>query len=537
MKVYFESSYMYRAFPPHNIYIGHNDQGYGISSRPLDRFSTTPYDYQNRFRDYASNILRDPRGDDGPKLESDIRTNYNMSQQRINLATYGSKSEKTPLIYDSDWTFHDMDRDVRGWSGEHRWEEKRKMDDRRYNLLPMADDLDKVPEGLMDPLLQMHAIKIWDRYLQATRFTNFGVTVDNLLKPVYNLRSTTAPTSNSAWEIMASIETNPFYRRSNTAISNDITMPGHMSVPDHKIETQKYGVLYGMAPLLDHESAMRIYSNENVYKDNMLMEKMAKRLRRLSDIRQAIEKVIVENGREKFTEESPRSIGLTSELLSLMGFTHFDLKEGRQDEQRANNPGMLQAHNDMKDFVHTLHNISDSQKEYTCKKIIGEYCIAMGDTRRALSNISRGQKIDDVKEYLAGKMPEINHSIINNTLIDVTTDVKAVNNGTTPKSLQGLHALKPHIVSRDISKSNQVYSVLELKQHVKMKDSSDQDIIDAQIFNSARAKLLDRDKRLAHLYERGDTIEHAYDRRELPDVNQSLQKHHGLNGIRYERDE
>lgn len=515
------------AFPPHDIYIGHNDRGYGVTSRPLDRTATTPYDYRDRYLDYAKNVLRDPRGDDGPKREEEVRTNYNLSQQRINMATFGSKSELSPLLYDSDWTFDDMQRDPRGWTNQPRYEEMRKINDRRFNLLPMADDLDKMPEGFMDPLLLNHSIKIWDRYLQATRFTNFGSTEENMLKAVYNLQSHRQPGNNTAWEIVKSIETNPLFKRSNIVLSNDITLGGHLSVPDHKVEPQKVGVLYGMAPFLDHQSAMRTYANENVYKDSQMMEKMIKRLRSLSAARSALETVITENAKDTGLEYDPKGTRLTSELLSLMGFTEHDIKEGRQDEVSASNPGRLQAHRDMKMFVEKLQSMPDSEKEFACSKIVGELSHALGDVRRAVSNVVRGHKASEVREALSNKMPGTEVSNLNKTLIELNRDVREALSNKMPTSMQGLRSPQQHLVTRDTSKAIKSYKMPGLRSHSRLDDKYNHEMTDAGIqVSKSLQKMVDDPGSLARSClspteygEMQPTIEHLQDRRELPNIN------------------
>lgn len=366
---------------------------------------TSDYDKDDYLWNYYRGELRSQFGDNAYPLEADNIPYNNYAKYNLSFRHTGSLTGKTPLIYDGDWTYHDMIKDPRGWTNEPLWQEMRRMNENRFWNQPFTDSLRKDLGDIQDPHDRNEAMKWWYDYMRGTHYTMFGTSEENLIKggPPGDINKHTIG-EKIAHQIARTGEKTMFHK-STTNLSNDMTIAGYRSIPGHKYDVPRYGILYGMGPLSDRKTAMALTKFENVFGNQRLMSTVSKSLRKLSEQRSILLNYLSDNIKtDSKASANKKSVGLVADMLSLMGFTIHDLAD-KSKEQDVKKGNKLTMPPDVKRFVESLYNMPDSRKMDINGSILMHLSGALSDTRKGAFNLQYTQQIKELKESMIKKTP------------------------------------------------------------------------------------------------------------------------------------
>jgi len=431
---------------------------------------TNPYDdVDYRMWNYYRDCLRDQSGNINNLFDKDIASHNRYSGAKLNLTYGGYYNTSSPYIYDGTWTWGDMNRDNRGWWPTPRFDEMVRINANEYQNYPFTDSLVHTDEHEQDPGERNDALKWWLDYLRSTRMNFFETSRSNLIKgtTLYNNVSVSE-------KIVDQISRTPqktLYFRSTKNLSNDVALPGHRSVPGHRYTVSRYGFLEGMAPLLPHKSAMKIYQYDpEVFDDSHLMSSVASKLRKLSESRSIIEKIITENYEDSKSQD-PRSIKLASDIIALMGLTEYELRDQSSTMEPSSQPELKLRPNATK-LIETLMDMPDSTKRSLSSSLLSHINNILSTPRRLLSNISYSHEPGDTTPNAPGSraIPEYIQSVLKYTRGTQTpANSKQINMGKTPGLSPPVSTTtQQSILLRDSSKKAVKYSTKLPDPHTKV---------------------------------------------------------------------
>ena len=299
---------------------------------------------------YYRDIMR-YTGPDAPSYEHEKKRDNVYSQARTNMRDYSWFTPTDPYKDDDyDTQFHD--KDPRGYLTEQPWQEYRRQLDARFVQTDFKDDSDmSVPSQGIHPNTMYSNIRDSQNWLKARlkifensleNFHNGGVGnyphMSDLFKA--NIEDTTVNPKMSWGEQEIST---PHAMNISNYLHNGTKMWRENSVPDQHVKTATYGKLYSRQGFIPHESQLRILEDDTkFFKSKRGMSKNIVKMMSSQTDGSLATKILGENmfsfardDAQKLKESKQldqRSIALTKDIMSLLGYTRNELKQVRQLE-------------------------------------------------------------------------------------------------------------------------------------------------------------------------------------------------------------
>jgi len=296
---------------------------------------------------YFRDIMR-YTGPDAPSYEYEKRRDNVYSKARTNIRD-NSWITPTDPYKDDDYDTQFHDKDPRGFLTEQPWQEYRRQLDARFVQTDFKDDSDmSVPSEGIHPNTMYSNIRDSQNWLKSRlkvfensleNFHNGGVGnyphMSDLFKA--NIEDTSVNPTMSWNETEV---TTPHAMNISNYLHNGTKMWRENSVPDQHVKTATYGKLYSRQGFIPHESQLRILEDDTKFFKSKrgMTRNLVKMMSSKTDGSWA-SSVIGENmfsfarddgqKQKESRDQETRSLALTKDVMSLLGYTQTDMKKIR----------------------------------------------------------------------------------------------------------------------------------------------------------------------------------------------------------------
>jgi len=406
---------------------GYGNMDYYMFQRRYQRpTEEDTYDSREVVREYQRDVMRDMIETNGPLLESDIRGTHNLGREWLNMREMGLRASSDPRIYDDQGYYHDfMDQDPRSWTGEHRWDNFRNIVENRIWGYPFADSLEKDSIDEMSPFERIERLRWWLDYMRATHWNFFSTSKENYINGGVMVLGRNRAQNELLVHQLTKTPSHTLWNSSTTVLSNDIRYPGYLSVPDHEVDVGRYGLVYGLAPFMDHNSAVNLIRGEDIFQDSKQMRDLSCRFRNLSETRQLLNNFIWETLPGDEHQSDPRKVGMVSEIVALMDLTATDLTDHTFEIKPGQMPRMSEP---AKLLVEQLMSMPDSERAMVRKTLLQEVSLA-ASRRNTFASLD-----NDLRTLVGSKtpMPSEIKNVINKQIAQMNSDSANIRAGKHP---------------------------------------------------------------------------------------------------------
>lgn len=282
---------------------------------------------------------------DAPTFEHEKPRRNTFSREKLNLREGGARTLTDPYRND-DYDLQFYDKDPRGWSEEQPWSEFNRQATARISQLDFKDDNDySVPSQGIHPNTMNYNIRGAQNWLKS-RLKIFETSYENLNMGgvgVYpdvskKYHSNTEDSTVNSDVLDYDGEVIPTFKGFNISnyLHNGSKYFEATTTTDHKVPVASYGKLYANRGLIPHETQMRMIQDDTKFLTSKSdANKRLKHIMEMNTSQHTIYDSSKYNGIKghTLTESQGKTMRMTRDIMSLMGFTENDVKYLRQIEQ------------------------------------------------------------------------------------------------------------------------------------------------------------------------------------------------------------
>jgi hypothetical protein len=282
---------------------------------------------------------------DAPTFEHEKPRRNTFSREKLNLREGGARTLTDPYRND-DYDLQFYDKDPRGWSEEQPWAEFGRQATARISQLDFKDDNDySVPSQGIHPNTMNYNIRGAQNWLKA-RLKIFETSYENLnmggvgiypeVSKKYHSNTEDSTVNSDVMDYDG--EAIPTFKGFNISnyLHNGSKYFESTTTTDHKVPVAAYGKLYANRGLIPHETQMRMVQDDTKFlKSKSDANKRLKHIMEMNTAKDTVYDTSKYDGirGQTLVESQGKTMQLTRDIMSLMGFTENEVKYIRQIEQ------------------------------------------------------------------------------------------------------------------------------------------------------------------------------------------------------------